>query len=79
VTVLAIITALRLIPYAIVFVIAFRKGFKWLALTMAYLFLVLIINYFFEPSAEWRGFLSSGFAVLILLHVLDLKARKASK
>jgi hypothetical protein len=76
-SVLALITLLRIIPYAIVLYIAIAKGFKWLAMTMIYLFVLLGVTYFLQPNEVIRGVLGSLFALFLLMHVLDLKNRRS--
>lgn len=72
-----LVALLRIIPFILVMVIAWEKGFKWLTLVSIWVTVVAILNYLFAFSAEVRAILGSVFSFLLLLHVLDLKNRRA--
>ena len=73
---ITLILMLRLIPYAIVARYGARKGYRWLTLFAVYLILVAVLNMTFSFDQTIRGLLSSGGAILLLFHVLDLKPKR---
>jgi len=67
---------LRLVPYAIVAYLAAKKGFRWLVVFALYLIAAALINVTFTPDPNTRALISSGAAIILLLHVLNLRTRK---
>lgn len=67
---------LRLIPYLLVAVISYNKGFYRLTAVAVLVFIITIVNFTIRPDAEMRSILSSIFSFALLLHALDLKPRK---
>lgn len=67
---------LRLIPYGIIAVYAYRKGFKWLMCSATFLAFVALYNFLVVPAPEVRAIFSSILAFLLLLHVIDLRTRR---
>lgn len=72
-------TLLRFIPYLLVFVIAYKKGYPRLAILIVVLVGISLFTLNFNPSKELRGILGSVFSFFLLLHALDLKPRKDAK
>jgi hypothetical protein len=73
---LELASLLRLVPYALVGLIAWRKGFKWLAATSFYLVCIATFTTLAHASPELRAVFGSFTALLLLQHALDLKTRK---
>lgn len=72
---LTLVLMLRLVPYVVVAVRASRKGYKWLAFFAIYLIITAVLNLIFQFDQNVRGLMSSGGAILLLLHVLDVSPR----
>ncbi|WIE74473.1 hypothetical protein [Curtobacterium sp. MCSS17_007] len=72
---LTFVLLIRLVPYALVAVYASRKRYKWLTFFAIYLIIVALINAIVRPDADVRALFSSGGALLLLMHALDIKRR----
>ena len=66
---------IRIVPYAIVGIIAYRKKYKWLTFGAIYLVCVAIFGTFAHISPELRGVLGSVTALFLLRHALDIPPR----
>ncbi|MEU2203594.1 hypothetical protein AB0P19_06880 [Microbacterium oleivorans] len=73
---IAFIALLRPIPYLLVAVYAWRKGYRWLTFAGIWVSLIAIINFFDRMSPEMSGVAASIFALLLLFHALDLKPKQ---
>ena len=67
---------LRVVPYAVVAVIAFRKGFRWLSLCGLSLVLIALFNFTQDPNMDLRAMMAAAFSFLLLIHALDLRSRR---
>lgn len=66
---------LRVIPYLLTGFIAYQKGYKWLTFAMVYVTFVAIMNFALGLPSEVRATIGSGFALLMVKHVLDIQDR----
>lgn len=71
-----LLTLLRIIPFALTGLLAWQKGYKRLSIAMAYIIVVVLINYIFKPSEQTRAFMGSVTALLLLWHSMDLPSRR---
>jgi len=67
---------LRLIPYLLVVIIGWKKGYFRLFLVAVIVIIIMFISATLKPSSEVRAVMASIFSLFLLLHALDLKPRK---
>lgn len=72
---ITLIALLRLIPYLLVAIYAWRKGYRWLTLAGLWVSCIAIVNFYDRMSPEISGIAASIFALLLLFHALDLKPK----
>ena len=70
------IALLRAIPYALAAILAWQKGYKRLSLAIAWVILIVLLNYVNPMPPEFRAFTGGVTALLLLWHVVDLKQRR---
>lgn len=73
---ITLIALLRLVPYLLVAVYAWRKGYRWLTFAGIWVSLIAIINFIDRMSPEMSGVAASIFALLLLFHALDLQLKQ---
>lgn len=74
---ITLIALVRVIPYILVAIYAWRKGYKWLTIAGVYVSLLAINNFFNRLSPEGVGITASVFALLLFFHALDLKDKRS--
>ena len=70
-----LVALLRLVPYLLVAIYAWRKGYRWLTLAGIWVAGIAIINFYERMTPEVSGIAASIFALLLLFHALDLKPK----
>lgn len=75
VTVLTI-ALIRLIPYILGAIYAWRKGYKWLTAACVFVSVLAVSNYIFDFRSDVSAALASIFAFLLLMHAIDLPRKK---
>jgi uncharacterized protein YhhL (DUF1145 family) len=73
-----LVALLRLIPYIFTAINAWTKGYKWLTIAAVFVSVLAVVNYIFELPHEISGLLSSIFALLLMMHALDLKPKTST-
>lgn len=63
---------IRLIPYAFVIYLAWRKGYPRLAIGAGYLILIAMTVFVFHPNDDIRAVMGATTALLLLWHAGDL-------
>jgi hypothetical protein len=66
---------LRLIPYLLVVIIGWKKGYYRLFLVAVILIIISLVSNTLKPTSEVRAVMASVFSLFLLLHALDLKPR----
>ena len=66
---------LRLIPYLLVVIIGWKKGYYRLFLVAVILIIISFVSTTLKPTSEVRAVMASVFSLFLLLHALDLKPR----
>lgn len=70
-----LIALLRIVPYLLVAVYAWRKRYRWLTLAGLWVTGIAIVNFFDRMTPEASSIAASIFALLLLFHALDLKPK----
>ena len=73
---ITLLLLLRVVPYLVVTIIAFHKGFRWLSLCGLSLVLMALFNFTHDPDMQMRTIMASAFSFLLLVHALDLRSRR---
>ncbi len=71
-----ILFIVRLVPYVIALVNAYRKGYRWLTLLTAYLIGLTVFNYSTSALDATHQLLGTVFAYLLMLHSLNINPRR---
>jgi len=70
---------LRLIPYIIIAIIAWKNGYRRLTAVGVILVIVAVVNFTFKLDADMRGLLSIPFTLALTLHAVNLKSNSKEK
>lgn len=70
-----LVALLRLIPYIFTAVNAWTKGYRWLTVSAVFVSILALVNYLYALPHEVQGLLSSIYALLLMMHALDLKPK----
>lgn len=74
--ILTVLFIVRLIPYIIALLNAYKKGYRWLTAASAYLILITVIFYAQASLNVFTQILAVIFAYLFMMHSLNIKSKE---